>query len=128
MNIARSYALLLGVVLTAVGILGFIPALAPNNNLLGIFAINPAHDVVHLASGVVGLLAYFAGAAASRVYAGVFGLVYALVTVVGFVQMTSVLGIIPVNTADNLLHTAIAVASLAVFALAGGRNTATARA
>lgn len=128
-NIARSYALLLGVVLTLVGILGFVGGLAPDGKLLGIFAIDNIHNVVHLGSGVVGLLAYFGGASASRLYALAFGLVYALVTVVGFIQMTSVLGLITVNTADNFLHAAIAIASLAVFAMAGSsQNTATARA
>ena len=127
-NIAKSYALLLGVVLTAVGILGFVGSLAPDGRLLGIFAIDNAHNVVHLASGVVGLLAFYAGAGASRLYAGVFGVVYGLVTVLGFIQMTSVLGLITINTADNYLHAAIAIASLAVFILAGGRSTAAARA
>jgi hypothetical protein len=115
-NIAKLYAQVAGVALTAVGILGFVPALAPDGNLLGIFAINATHNVVHLLSGIVGLAAGFlAGGQYARWYAGVFGVVYGLVTVIGFIQVTTVLGIIPVNLADNLLHTAIAVVSLAVF-------------
>jgi sugar phosphate permease len=128
MNIVRPYALLFGVVLTLVGILGFVGALAPDGRLLGIFAIDSAHNIVHIASGLVGLLAYVGGARTSRLYAGVFGAVYALVTVIGFVQMTSVLGLITINTADNVLHAAIALVSLAVFAMAGGKQTAAARA
>ena len=117
-NLAKLYATILGVVLTLVGILGFVPGLAPNGNLLGIFAINPAHNVVHLLSGLVGLAAAYAmNGAYARWYALVFGIVYALVTVIGFIQATTVLGIIPINLADNLLHTAIAVVSLAVFFL-----------
>jgi hypothetical protein len=38
--------------------------------------------------------------------------VYALVTVVGFVQGNTVLGILPVNLADNFLHLVIAAVSL----------------
>jgi len=129
-NIAKLYAQLLGIVLTAVGILGFIPFLAPDNNLLGIFAINSAHNVVHLLSGIVGLAAGFlASGQYARWYALVFGLVYALVTVIGFIQTTTVLGLIPINLPDNLLHTAIAVVSLAVyFFSAPGRKAAVARA
>ncbi len=129
-NIAKLYAQLLGIVLTAVGILGFVPALTPDNNLLGIFAINPMHNVIHLLSGVVGLAAGFLGSGQyARWYAGVFGAVYALVTIIGFIQMTTVLGLIPVNLADNLLHTLVAIASLAVFFFsASGRKAAVARA
>ncbi len=128
-NIAKLYAQVLGIVLTAVGILGFVDALAPGGNLLGIFAINPMHNVIHLLSGVVGLAAGFLGSGAyARWYAGVFGLVYALVTVVGFIQSTTVLGLIPVNLPDNLLHALIAIASLVVFFAASGRKAAVARA
>lgn len=116
---AKLYATVLGAVLTLVGIVGFIPGLAPNGNLLGIFAIDPLHNVIHILSGVVGLAAALtAGGIYARLYAGVFGAVYALVTVIGFIQGTTVLGLIHVNLADNLLHTAIAVVSLAVFFLA----------
>jgi hypothetical protein len=115
----KLYALVFGIVLTLVGIVGFIPGLAPNGNLLGIFAIDSLHNVVHLLSGLVGLAAALtAGAKYARLYAGVFGVVYGLVTVIGFIQGTTVLGLIHVNLADNLLHTAIAIVSLAVFFLA----------
>jgi hypothetical protein len=60
----------LGIVYFAVGILGFVPALvAPSMQsgqglLLGIFAVNTIHNVVHLIAGV-GLI--WAGLAAERV-------------------------------------------------------------
>lgn len=111
---AKIYAQVLGAVLTLVGILGFVPALTPGNNLLGIFAVDPIHNVIHLASGIVGLAIGFGAARYSKWYAGVFGAVYALVTVVGFVQGSTVLGLITVNAADNFLHLAIAAASLIV--------------
>ena len=86
--------------------------------------------MVHLLSGIVGLAAGFLGSGQyARWYAGVFGAVYALVTVVGFIQVTTVLGIIPVNLPDNLLHTAIAIVSLGVFFFSGsGRKAAAANA
>jgi hypothetical protein len=126
-NIAKLYAMVFGVVLTLVGILGFVPALSTNGNLLGIFAIDSLHNVIHLLSGLVGLAAAFAaGAKYARMYALVFGLVYALVTIVGFVQGTTVLGLIAVNAADNFLHLAIAVVSLGVYFIS--RNPAKAAA
>ena len=124
-NIAKSYAQLLGVVLTLVGILGFINVtpLVSDGRILSIFAIDPLHNVIHLASGIVGLAAGFMSQGKyARTYAGVFGLVYGLVTVLGFVQGTSVLGLVTVNAADNFLHTAIAVASLGVYFLSGNKS------
>ena len=117
-DLAKLYALVLGVVLTLVGILGFIPALAPDGNLLGIFAINPVHNFVHLISGLTGLgVALTIGGLYSRLYAGVFGVVYGLVTIIGFVQGYTVLDLITVNLADNILHLVITVSALAVFFL-----------
>jgi hypothetical protein len=45
-------------------------------------------------------------------YFQVFGVVYGLVTVVGFLQGDTVLGLIGVNMADNVLHLAIAAVAL----------------
>ncbi len=128
-NLAKLYATVLGAVLTLVGILGFVPALAPNGNLLGIFAIDPLHNIIHILSGVVGLaVAFTAKGVYSRYYALIFGVVYALVTVIGFIQGTTVLGLIHVNVADNILHLAIAVASLGVYVATNSTNTVSARA
>jgi hypothetical protein len=119
----------LGAVLALVGVLGFILPLAPDGNLLGIFAIDPLHNVVHLLSGIVGLAAGFAaGSRYARMYALVFGLVYALVTVVGFIMGTSVLGLITVNVADNFLHLLIAISALGVYFASSTPSAAPARA
>lgn len=127
-NLAKLYATVLGAVLLLVGILGFVPALAPNGALLGIFAIDPLHNIIHILSGVVGLaVAFSAGGAYARYYALIFGAVYGLVTIIGFIQGTTVLGLINVNLADNILHLLIAVASLAVFAMTASRSKVTAR-
>lgn len=128
-NLAKLYATVLGAVLTLVGILGFVPALAPGGNLLGIFAIDPLHNVIHLLSGIVGLaVAFTAKGAYARYYALIFGIVYALVTVIGFIQGTTVLGLIHINLADNILHLAIALASLGVYVATNPSSSMTARA
>jgi len=124
-NLAKLYAQVLGAVLLLVGILGFVGVLAPDGRLLGIFAIDPIHNVIHLVSGLAGLAAGFSGARPSRLYAGLFGAVYGLVTIIGFIQGTTVLGIITVNAADNVLHLAIAAASLAVFFFTSEQRVAT---
>ncbi len=106
-----------------VGILGFVPALTPKDDmgmplLLGLFMVGVIHNIIHLASGVAALLAARSSEAYASLYFKVFGAVYAVVTIVGFVQKDTVLGLIHVNLADNLLHLAIAAATLALgFAL-----------
>lgn len=112
---AKTYVMVLGVVLVLIGVLGFVPALTPDGNLLGIFATSTSHNLVHLVSGVVALAAAAGGVSYARLYAKVFGLVYGLVTVLGFIQGEGdVLSLVNVNQADNVLHLAIAATALYV--------------
>ena len=110
-------AILFGVVFLVVGILGFVPAATPDINgmpmLLGIFHVNTVHNCIHLASGVVFLLCGMAGAGPSRTFFKIFGLVYALVAVLGFMNPAGpLLGMVANNPADNFLHTGLAVVML----------------
>ena len=111
--ILKKAAVVFGIVFLLVGILGFIPAVAPNEMLLGVFHVNAAHNVVHLLSGAVALACGLASAAASRLYFRIFGVVYGLVAVLGFMQGEGhLLGLISNNMPDVWLHVAIAAASL----------------
>ena len=53
---AKTLAVLFGIVFLLVGILGFVPAVTKDEMLLGIFHVNAAHNCVHLLSGVAALL------------------------------------------------------------------------
>ena len=88
----KSLAILFGIVFLAIGILGFVHGITKDDMLLGIFMVNPAHSVVHIASGVVALLCGMSGAGASRVYFQIFGIVYALVAILGFVRPDVIFG------------------------------------
>lgn len=111
--ILKNTAVVFGIVFLLVGILGFIPAVAPNEMLLGIFHVNAAHNVVHLLSGAVALACGFASVAASRIYFRIFGVVYGLVAVLGFIQGEGhLLGMISNNMPDVWLHVGIAAAAL----------------
>ncbi len=106
-------AILFGVVFLVVGILGFVPAATNNEMLLGIFHVNLAHNIVHLASGAVFLLCGMAGPGPSRTFFQIFGVVYALVAALGFYYGDQpILGVIANNTADVWLHVALAVVML----------------
>ena len=109
-------AMAFGIVFVIIGIGGFLPFLVTKDSmgmemLLGIFMVGALHNVIHLASGVAAL-AGSASAKYARLYFQVFGAVYALVTILGFIQGDTVLGILPVNLADNFLHLAIAASAL----------------
>jgi hypothetical protein len=93
-----------------VGILGFIMP----SPLLGLFEVDMLHNVIHIASGAIGLIAVNMGHFPARMYLILFGLVYLVVAVIGYVQQTTVLGLITVNMADNVLHAAIAALCLVV--------------
>jgi hypothetical protein len=104
----------LGAVLIIVGLLGFV-----NDPVLGIFEVDVLHNLVHLASGILALVFAGMGESQAKTYAVVLGVVYALVTILGFLSGTTVLGLMDVNGADNVLHLILAV----VFLIIGLRKT-----
>jgi hypothetical protein len=120
-TLAQVYVMALGAVLVLVGIVGFLvePSFGVGDSAergtLILFDINGWHNVVHLLSGIVGL-AMVGSAAKARLFAIGYGVVYVLVTILGFAVGDGglLLSLIPINTADNLLHLAIAVTGIAV--------------
>ena len=120
---ARLYAGLIGAALLVAGIIGFFYSSSFGSPgevdpVLGILDVNGWHNLVHLASGIAGLLAFSAGARASRTYALVFGAVYLVVAIWGFIigDGDSILGFIPVNTEDNILHLILGALGLGAYA------------
>ena len=120
-TLAQVWAMTLGAVLVLVGLVGFLvePSFAVGDSAqrgtLILFDINGWHNVVHLLSGVVGL-AMAGTAARARLFSIGYGAVYVLVTILGFAVGDGglLLSLIPINTADNLLHLAIAVTGIAI--------------
>ena len=109
---AQIYALLFGAVLLAVGVIGFAVdgSFETGGGVQGdeliLFEVNGWHNLVHIASGALGL-ALAGSRVGARAFALGFGAVYLVVTAWGFVDGASVLGLVAVNTSDNFLHLAI---------------------
>lgn len=103
----KKAVMILGVVFILVGILGFV-----NNPVLGLFNVNLLHNLIHLASGLVLVFAASRGEDASRMAARVLGVVYALVTILGFVAMDLMVKLVSMNSADNYLHILLTVVLL----------------
>lgn len=101
---SKSVALYLGILFLVLAVAGFIPALTPGGKVLGLFLVDPIHNGVHLLTGALAIFASKSGDAALSLYFKVFGVVYALVTVLGFLTGTGLFGLLPVNIFDNLFH------------------------
>jgi hypothetical protein len=114
---AQMYCLAAGATLLLAGVLGFIAdsSFDTGDNIQGddlvVFEVNGWHNLVHILSGVVLLASYRRWDTARNVAIG-FGLVYGIVTIIGLVDGETVLGLLPVNAADNVLHIALSALGL----------------
>ncbi len=116
---AQLYSLIFGAVLLLAGILGFIADSSfgdlgsdVSGDKLVLFEVNGWHNLVHIASGAVGL-AMAGKPSTARLFALGFGAVYLLVTLIGVIDGDSIFGLLPINSADNVLHAAIALVGIA---------------
>lgn len=105
---ARLYAALVGAMLVIAGIVGFFYSASFGSpgevdDVFGIFAVNGWDNVLHILTGVLGLLV---AGYASRQYSLLMGAFYVAVAFWGFALGSgeAILDFLPVNTADNLLH------------------------
>jgi hypothetical protein len=120
-DLARTAAAAVGAVFLLVGILGFIPGITQDYDLmefaghesgaelLGIFQVSILHNIVHLLFGIAGLaLARRADTAIGYLVGG--GVIYLLLAVYGFViDKAEDANFVPINSADDWLHLALGV-------------------
>jgi hypothetical protein len=130
-NPARLYALGFGAVLVLAGLVGFlyngsfaVGDDVPRDAVLGILDVNAWHNLVHIATGALGLAAA-SSAVASRAYAFGLGGVYIVVAIWGLILGDGgvILGLVPINTEDNILHLVIGVVGIAAGVAAGSSVT-----
>jgi len=124
---AQLYALVLGAVLVVVGIVGFAVnssfetgAGISGDNLL-FFEVNGWHNIVHLASGLVAL-AVAAKPSGARLFALGFGAVYLAVAIIGMIE-SPIVNLLAANSADHMLHLAIAAAGIGAGLASTPRNS-----
>jgi hypothetical protein len=122
----RTAAAVVGATFLLVGIAGFIPGLTSNLDslefsgheseaeLLGIFQVSVLHNLVHVAFGILGLVAARTIPAARMFLIGG-GVVYLVLTLYGAViDRTSDANFVPLNTADNWLHLFLGLGMIAL--------------
>lgn len=114
-TMAQKASMVFGAIFLFAGIAGFIPGITtafdridvydePGAKLLGIFAVNWLHNIVHLLSGVAGLaMARTHDQARSYLIGG--GVIYLVLWIYGMaIDQTSPANFVALNTAANWLH------------------------
>ncbi len=105
MTMTAKLSYIFGAALLAVGALGFF-----QDPVLGLFGVNAAHNVVHLATGLA--LAVLAAAGGRVLTRGLvaLGAAYAIVTIAGLLTGEGrVFGLVEVDAADHVLHLLLTV-------------------
>jgi uncharacterized protein DUF4383 len=122
---ARLYASVAGATLVAIGIAGFFYSASFGSpgevgDMFGVFAVNGWDNVLHILTGALGLIA---ADYASRRYSLWLGAFYVVLAFWGFALGSgeAILGFLPVNTGDNLLH--LALGALGIIAARGTPTT-----
>lgn len=121
---AKTAAILIGLIFIAVGLLGYIDNPIVGTSDGAIFHADSVHNIVHIVSGALFLLVALAAPGSAGGFLKLFGLVYLIIGIIGFVQygttgMGKVLGFLHVNGADNFLHVSLGI----VIFLAGSLKT-----
>jgi hypothetical protein len=121
MNLIRRVAVVTGAGFVLVALLGFATTgwtgqmshvtMASAPRLLGLFPVNPMHNMVHLLIGVWGLLAARRTRTATT-YAAASGVIYLVLAAVGFFLPT-VFGMVPIGGYDIILHFVLAAVLIA---------------
>jgi len=125
-SLARGYAGLVGIVLVAVGLLGFLanPVVGdPANN--PVFVTGSTHNVVHLLTGAIALFVAF-GLSGARQATGViaFGILYLAIFVALLASPTLFGLLLPVSVGDHVLHFGVGITSVGVGLMARANASA----
>ena len=116
----RIVATVFGAVYLLVGLLGFAVTggvgffATEGGLLLGVFAVNPFHNVAHLLIGAALLIGGIVSATAAKAVNATVGAAYLLLGIVGFFLAGTAANILALNTADHFLHLACAIVLLGV--------------
>jgi hypothetical protein len=116
----RLVGTIFGAVYVVVGLLGFIYtggvdfAATEGGLLLGIFEVNPLHNVAHLLIGAALLFGGLSSVRAAKMVNTIVGAAYLLLGVIGFFLVDTPANILALNTPDHFLHLASALVLLGV--------------
>ena len=111
----KALGLIMGSLFLLGGILGLVPGVTKDGLYFGIFMVNTPHNVLHIASGTIFLIASFLGPRAARWWFKSFGIFYAALAAIGFwVGDGMILHLIMNNQYDSWGHAALALIMLLI--------------
>jgi hypothetical protein len=125
LDLAKSWAILVGIILLVAGVAGFVP-----NGLVGrpdsLLPTDRVHDSVHIVTGLIalGIGLGLRGMTLANAVLG-FGVLYAIIFL-GMLVSPTLFGLVsvPANGVVHVVHAAVALVSLAVGYLARSEETA----
>ena len=127
-NIAQAWMALVGLVLVAAGLVGFLNTPLAGSSANALLQTDTVHNVVHVLTGLLALGIAFGLRGDQQVNAVIgFGVLYVIIFVAVLVSPT-LFGLFSVsaNAPIHLIHAAVAVVTLAVGLMARGGSTQTA--
>lgn len=115
MSVQKNYALILGIVLLLIGIVGFFPNALVSNQAGAFFGVNPAQNILHLIAGVIGI--YIGIKGKGPTYNMILGWIGVALGILGFIPGISdfLLSLLNITSSTSVLHIAIGVISLGVY-------------
>ena len=127
-NIAQAWMALVGLVLVAAGLIGFLNTPLASSSADALLATDTVHNAVHVLTGLLALGIAFGLRGEQQVNAVLgFGVLYVIIFV-GVLLSPNLFGLFAVsaNSPIHVIHAAVAVVSLAVGLMARGSSTQTA--
>lgn len=90
--------------------------------VFGVLDTNGWENVLHILTGVLGLVAFTEGVRAARQYARAVGALYLAVAIWGLVigDRESILGVVPIGMGDNVFHLLLGLAGVTAGSRAEG--------
>ena len=105
----------MGILFLLGGILGFVPGVTQDGMYFGLFMVNTPHNILHIVSGTIFLVASFFGAGLARLWFQIFGTFYGAIAAMGFVIGDGLIfGLISNNRCDAWGHAGLALAMLLI--------------
>ena len=122
-TLPQTLSLVFGVVYLLVGIVGFFvtgfddfAGNSQHERLIGLFMINPLHNVAHILVGLAGI-ALAKTLASARTYGWLLAVLYGALFVYGLVAAGASWDFLNINAADNVLHIATALVGVVIAVL-----------
>jgi hypothetical protein len=97
------------------GVLAFVPGVTNDGMYFGLFMVNTAHNIMHIVSGAMFIVASLLGARPARLWFRIFGAFYAVLAAIGLVVGDGLIfGLIMNSPFDSWGHAGLALIMLTI--------------